>query len=282
MIEVLYKSRLGNNLFQYCLGRVLAEELGFALQAGPLDGFPGTSERIAGDRYETPREVLSEYRVDFERLLGDRTPRRIVLDGWFQRYEYYRPFRSRIRHWLRFDPSIQTPGSGDGLVLHVRRMDYVTVGWALPFSYYEEAIERAGAGRAGVWIVTDAPSDPFLRRFKKFRPKFFSGSTMEDLAFLTQARRVVLSQSTFSWWAAFLGDPVEVYAPVPKAGIWAADSAGDAANLLERDRFVCLECREAYKPSCFESFHESWRLYKRRKILWLNRRNGWSLKVPPY
>jgi hypothetical protein len=48
MIEVRYKGQLGNNMFQYCLGRILAEELGFALQAGPISGFSNTEEKIGG------------------------------------------------------------------------------------------------------------------------------------------------------------------------------------------------------------------------------------------
>lgn len=40
MIEVRYRNRLGNNLFQYALGRILAEEKGYALKAAPIAGFP--------------------------------------------------------------------------------------------------------------------------------------------------------------------------------------------------------------------------------------------------
>ncbi len=38
MIEVRYKGRLGNNLFQYCFGRILAESLGFTLKAEYIEG----------------------------------------------------------------------------------------------------------------------------------------------------------------------------------------------------------------------------------------------------
>ena len=55
MIEVrynkfAYKALIGNNMFQYCLGRILAEELGFALQAEAIPGFPNTAERIKVER----------------------------------------------------------------------------------------------------------------------------------------------------------------------------------------------------------------------------------------
>jgi hypothetical protein len=280
MVEVCYKARLGNNLFQYCLGRILAEELGFALEAAPIAGFPGTRENILGKRYNEPVETLTEYRVDFDRLRTDCTPRKIVLDGWFQRYEYFRPYRQQIQDWLRLDESVQVPAVGNELVLNVRRTDYVTLGWALPFSYYNEAIQRAGIGEGGIWIVTDAPSDPFFKRFKAFRPKFFSGSSLEGIAFMTKSRRLVLSQSTFGWWAAFLGNQEEIYAPLPKEGIWASDPEGNTVNLIERDRFVCIECQEGYRPTSHELFHQRRRLFKRRVILALNRRLGWSLTAP--
>ena len=42
MIDVKYNGGLGNNLFQYCFGRILAERLGYALAAPPIPGFAGT------------------------------------------------------------------------------------------------------------------------------------------------------------------------------------------------------------------------------------------------
>jgi hypothetical protein len=48
MIEVRYKGRLGNNMFQYCLGRILAEGLGFALKADPIPAFPSTAQYVDG------------------------------------------------------------------------------------------------------------------------------------------------------------------------------------------------------------------------------------------
>jgi hypothetical protein len=280
MIEVRYKARLGNNLFQYCLGRILAEELGFALDAQPIDGFPGTRERISGNRYEAPEEVLTEYRIDLDRLRTDTTARKIILDGWFQRYEYYRPFRGRIQNWLRTDAYPATAPADDDVVVNVRRTDYVTLGWALPFSFYEEAIQRAGTKAGRIWIITDAPKDPFFKRFKAWRPRFFSGPPLEQLAFMAQARRLVLSPSTFCWWAAFLGNPEEVYAPLPRAGIWAENPNGDGANLIEKDRFVCIDCFENYQPNRPELFHQKTRRFQTRLISSLNRRLGLSLKVP--
>ena len=51
MIEVRYQGRLGNHLFQYCFGRILAEKMGYKLKADPIPGFPATSVPVEGHDY---------------------------------------------------------------------------------------------------------------------------------------------------------------------------------------------------------------------------------------
>ena len=46
MIHVEYGGRLGNNLFQYCFGRILATELGYKLEAPRINGFQGTWDNV--------------------------------------------------------------------------------------------------------------------------------------------------------------------------------------------------------------------------------------------
>ena len=120
MIDVRYRDRLGNRMFEYCLGRILAEKLDFALQADALPGFPNTGQKIAGLSFEEPEQLLSGHKINWDEVRADRSHRRIVLDGWFQRYEYYRPWRREIQKWLAIDPAVQTPDIKPGVVVHVR------------------------------------------------------------------------------------------------------------------------------------------------------------------
>ena len=46
MVTVKYLGRLGNNLFQYALGRIIAESLDYPLQASAIDGFDGTFDIV--------------------------------------------------------------------------------------------------------------------------------------------------------------------------------------------------------------------------------------------
>lgn len=280
MVEVRYKARFGNNLFQYCLGRILAEELGFALQADPIPGFPNTAQRVTGATHVGPEQILSGQCIPLEGILADRSPRRIQMHGWFQRHEYFRPHQARIREWLAFDPAIRQPEEVPDVVVHVRRTDYVPLGWALPFSYYDEALTRIMPQGGRILIMTDDRKDPFFRKFARWKPRFSTGTAMEDLLAMTRAPRLVMSQSTFSWWPTFLGDKLEVACPLPSFGAWSPQGEASEANLIERDRFLCIECREPYQPTLADRWHQKRRALWRRVVLAANRRLKLSLREP--
>src|SRR5882724_4340123 len=128
MVQVLYIQQLGNRLFQYCLGRIIAETLGYELEAAPIEGFPGTAVRVRGHSYERPLFRYQGHQIPFESILLDRRPRRIVLQGWFQNCRYYRAYLSRMRDWLAPAPdhagtTLDVEEHRDDLLLHVRLGD---------------------------------------------------------------------------------------------------------------------------------------------------------------
>ena len=86
--------------------------------------------------------------------------------------------------------------------MHVRRTDYVQRGWALPYSYYDEALETLLPAGGDVWIVTDDPHDPFLRKFSDWEPKFFRGTALETMLFMSRSPQLVMSHGDFATFAA--------------------------------------------------------------------------------
>ena len=222
LISVLYQDQAGNRLFQYCLARIIAEHLGFALQAAPIPGFPGTIEAVQGRALQSPVQLLQSHRIDLAAVLADRSPRRIVLKGWFQRYAYFQPHTAAIRLWLHRPAGTADRPHPRDLVVHVRRRDYLWHGWALPFSWYEQMIEQRRF--RDLILVTDDPTDPFFWRFRRYKPILRSQSAVADFDYLLAARQLALSPSSFAWWAAFLGQAEWIGFPVPCEGIWAADN----------------------------------------------------------
>jgi hypothetical protein len=281
MVEVRYRDRLGNNLFQYCLGRILAEHFGYALRAGALDGFSRTHDMVTGAEHAWPEQVLEGQRIDLDGALRDTAARKIILNGWFQRQEYFTPHRERIQSWLHMDCMEATPCDDADLVVNVRRTDFIGLGWALPFAWYEGAIETALPRGGRVTIVTDDASDPFFRHFRRWRPRFFRGTPAEQMAYMTAAPRLVMSASTFSWWPAFLGNAESVVCPVPSFGVWAGDGGHEIA-LTDVPGFTRLTASSPYAPDRLEAAYQRWRSYRARGGDWLNRHLGTHFAVSKF
>ncbi len=82
-VEVLYLCRLGSRLTQYCIGRIIAKVLGFNLRAPPIPGFPTVDALATGVARELrPPQIIGGHRIDLDKIVADRTPRRIVLRGF--------------------------------------------------------------------------------------------------------------------------------------------------------------------------------------------------------
>ena len=263
MVETYFLDQRCNNLFQYCLGRIIAEHLGFAYQASPIPGFPGTNEVVKGRLIHGPKQVLQGQCIDLSAVLRDRSPRRIVLKGYFQRYSYYQPYQQAIRRWLgRPVVSGDSPHPRD-LVVHVRRRDYLWHGWALPFSWYEQLIEQHSF--RDLILVTDDPSDPFFWRFRRYQPIIRSMTADADFDFLCKSKQLALSPSTFAWWAAFLGQADWIGFPLPCQGIWAVNNAeGVDLRVYDDARYEQLPAHEPMSLNWAERLYFE-RLFYRRK-----------------
>ena len=98
MISLRCRDNIGNCLFEYCFARILAERFGYRLEAVPLGGFPGTRTPVAGEEVLGP-VVVWDGQWPFEAYAGRpiaeaellQSPgARLVLNGWFQRWEFFR------------------------------------------------------------------------------------------------------------------------------------------------------------------------------------------------
>ncbi len=270
-VHVRYFGRLGNRLFQYSLGRIIAEELGYQLHADPIEGFSGTYKQVQGyDAEESaPVELLGKERINLEAILENTKPRKIILDGWFQRYEFYRPYKDKIRQeWLKVDQVASPKPHPDDLVLNIRRGDFLYYGQATPFSFYQKLIESQPYRR--LVIVTDDIRDPFFWRFSPYGYELFKGSPMQHFWYLMHARRLIISKSTFSWWAAFLSSAESIVDPIPHTKAWSGLGFSDEEidfNLTVDDepRFNYIQCKEDYKMNMPERIHyERSNFYRRR------------------
>lgn len=260
MVTVVYDGGLGNWLFQYCFGRILAEELGYRLRAPGIPGMPGTFEEVDGaDHSALEARVLRGQKPDLS-FLAAGGPHNLLLTGYFQRYEYYLPHLARIRRWVAVEDTIPADVTPGDVVLSIRRgRDYIPR-WGLPLSYYATALSSLRYDR--VFICTNEPDDPFVRHLAdkysavvragsfqggKMLPDYVAGA-LDNFIFIKKFDKIVLSNSSFPWWAAFVSDATEIVGPRPAHGLWAPnDPASRNMNLeVPEQRYRFIDC-EPYK-----------------------------------
>lgn len=236
MIRVTLQGRLGNWLFQYAVGRVLALRVGTELA---LDL---TEKR----RFEDPfanhvRKLLKhfglharyEFRLPFSRRVPDYRETRwgfnpevlafgdgAWLEGLFQSPRYFDGCEGQLRTELaprldrirRCDPSLEKAiASTTSVAVHVRRTDYVAkVNHHLCTSvYYERALQlcRNQLGTPHFYIFSDEPE--WCRVHLSAPDSTVVDTRAEpraiyDLALMSRCRHHIIANSTFSWWGAWL------------------------------------------------------------------------------
>jgi hypothetical protein len=166
----------GNQLFQYAYARAFAQELGAELHTPDWIGrqlFIGVDEPIMQNK-------------------GD-----IDLFDYFQNPEHLALLsKKKVKEWFRFKnpPKVQK----HNVVFHKRRGDYLT-----------HANQYA--------IVSD---DSYIKGAEKFNLDYTEALVLDqdnpdfltDFCLMMHCNNLFRANSTFSWWAATLGD-CQVYSP---------------------------------------------------------------------
>jgi hypothetical protein len=248
--------RYGNQLFPYFLGRIISEHLKFKL-FGPykndgefcLHDIEITYNQPGFNFYDKP---VVQYGVqgnsetehpDFnlDDILNDKSPRQIVLDGYLQRKKWFLPYKDTIVKW--FNP-IKYDVSKDDVAVHVRLGDLLLPNMRsvlTPLEYYIESIENIKFSK--VTICTDSPDDrEFIEPLcKRFNATLFKGNEKESISFLSSHNNLILSQGTFSFWAAFLSNGENIINLIPKTGFNSLEMRNKIDLMLEGPNYKYIK-----------------------------------------
>ncbi len=210
------KQGLGNRLFQYCWARDLAIQKGYKLVSDPILGFPITYEPLNG--HSTTDNILitpeATQIFDIPKILNHNGA--IIVAGYPQRYQHYIQNKDNIKKWLYIENEQNYDTvDPDDIVINVRLGDYVNLGWDLDMIYYKKILERETYKNA--YIVCDEPHHQKLKILTdmgcKIKDNSFHGKMkfLADFVFVKSAKKTIIANSTFSWWASFLGDGLVYY-----------------------------------------------------------------------
>ncbi|KAH8049962.1 hypothetical protein JL721_11536 [Aureococcus anophagefferens] len=252
----VHHNGLGNQLFQYAMGRLLAWSLGSDL-AAVLEIFDKSALGARRHAYDTCAELTptkGEYLGNGTLLLAERPAdtRRVRLAkqlealllktadgslgcvktiGYFQQYAFFAGVSTLLRSWMKFKAvELTEDPRPDDVVVHVRLCDsplhfYKYYSYE---NYFEHIFRHLEPAPARIRVVTgcDERKPGVVRELveRLGAERVFTAiadgtskkphrSVAADFLYMTRAKRLVVTESTYSWWAAYLGAADEVHAP---------------------------------------------------------------------
>ena len=126
----------------------------------------------------------------------------------------------------------------DSIALHVRRGDYVGIGCQLNMAYYDQAISMMKSKYPGEKLILYVFSDDvdfckhyfsekqyFATKDIQLRyPQYESDNyTLDDVFLMSHCKHMIMANSSYSWWAAWLNQYKEKTVICPELGMWKGD-----------------------------------------------------------
>lgn len=211
MVTVQYQGRLGNRLTQYTYARLVSEILGHEFIAPPIEEFPDLVVRCKGG--------------------GLNATDGILVKGYFEEARLYALVRERIVKWFLKpnDLAVKT----NKCAIHVRGGDALEEGFRCPpYSYYKNSIEQ-WSSIAQFTIFTDDPQCLVVKALlQELDCDISLKSPIEDLKYMLGHQQIIIGNSTFAWWAAFLSGHNNIIQPEPSKG-WRSKLEPNSCLLID-------------------------------------------------
>ncbi len=250
MIGIKIAGGFGNQLFQYAFGYVNAKKLKtfFYIDKGEnfklnkyfkLRDFDNFYNELSSVCYKI-KDRLGFIKIynweDVERnqpnYYINQIRNNIYYHGYFQSESFFQGyykdlvklFEVKKEYKLQFDKKYATFFKENRVVVvHVRRGDYVDFGneilggrnMILPNSYYKNSLNQIKDLKDYKIIFVSDDIDYVKNEFGESSNHFFeSNSEIVDFQILLNADKIIMANSSFSWWASFLNQKAkEIYCP---------------------------------------------------------------------
>lgn len=205
------------------------------------------------------RKIFRQYFVDWHPDVMKRSGD-VYLEGYFQSERYFESIPSLLRREFSLRESFSRTieglardieiGPGTPVSLHVRRGDYVSnsrnaaiLDICTP-DYYSRAVDHLASIVSDMrlvifsddieWVLSNIPESRSALYLSSCLSD--SGQTLlpsQEMALMASCRHHIISNSTFSWWGAYLNPRAEKLVVAPSR--WTNGSEFDHKNILPPD-----------------------------------------------
>lgn len=245
MIEIVSRGRLGNQMFQFAFGYVISKILKTKLiiQGTDLDRYFKLCNYIKDPKILQKIQINIFKKINywsFFNIAGSMHPNDIInsiknnatYSGFFQSELYFNAFKEDIVNIFEINPTYRAIflnkygrlyEDNKIIAVHVRRTDYLE--WdsylgkdiSLPSSYYWQCINKIeDINNYQIIFVSD--DIEFVKKEFASIPntKFQSNNEIIDFQIIKNADIAIISNSSFSWWAAYLNQKTSKKIYMPK------------------------------------------------------------------
>ena len=224
--------------------RLVSKALDYILGFGPRNG------RRFKDQYRQnlirkKYQFIQEKKImHYDDTMGNQTESSFYMGFWqtplyFEAYyeDLKREFtrkRSISAEAVRYQHQIQ---KGTSVSLHIRRTDYVRQEGSvtLKFDFYEEALQKLQEKLDNFSLFVFSDDKAFVR--ERFHLREYTLveniSDLDEFELMRQCDHHIIANSTFSWWAAYLGENKGGIVYAPCTGIWSEEFYPKEWNLIE-------------------------------------------------
>ena len=225
--------RLGNQMFQYATLYAVAKQNGYDFgvpysRVNSSDEFkkfylPEIFSLSAKDSSEM--SVTKRFQEKYHHFDPDLLS---ILDntdifGYFQTEKYFINFKEEIKKEFSFFEKTKNfcesfkkslPSNKKIISIHVRRGDYLKISHIHPpcsINYYQKAINYFDKNSFFLLFSDDMPW--CVENFKGDKYSFFQNNHHTSLCMMSLCDGHIISNSSYSWWGAWLGNVDVVIAP---------------------------------------------------------------------
>jgi hypothetical protein len=229
-VDINYIGRFGNNLHQYVFARLLAVRNNLKIvtpwcRPDMIEFTPEPDGTVEGEVVKL--NDGHQFPTDLTWLEQDFRNKHVVLKGYYQHPKFYDPHRDEILAMMKLPP--KTPGHENDVACHLRLGDYDVTGGrpVIDPSWYADMLKREPGKKVFIVVAPEYSNGQFKSLPTKSWERQYidklkgllsgrdvtvvSGTEYSDFHFLRSFGTIVSSNSTLSWWAAFLSDAKTIY-----------------------------------------------------------------------
>lgn len=167
--------------------------------------------------------IITEGKVKYEDILSAASDKAdIYLKGYWQNYAYFHSMREILRHQLQpafrlSDYYTRTLKSIDEhcVAIHVRRGDFLTnkAFGACSLAYYQKAIAIILKEVSNPRFIVFSNDSGWVKEsfgglipYELYSNNRHRNTDIEEMFLMSRVQSLIIPNSTFSWWSAYLGD----------------------------------------------------------------------------